>query len=267
MVQSVEGGTTEPDAPLLPPRHHHRHRHHSHKLAQIPGCSPTARSEVNGELQVSDTDCMSRLGRRGESEGGPRRAGHGCGHWGAAGPGTCTRQPAGPRDDDGTPLIRLLVLGGHGVGKSAVTVRYLTRRFIGEYKSQVDIIYRQTLEVDGIKVDLEIIDISSRPVSLSSCVKYCGNDTLPTLEICQCDCYLVVYSVADRRTFVTANQLLHAIFKLRPNMPFPTITLLGNKQDLEHSRQCGREHCLAGIMFHSPQNSVLEMELQVLLRF
>ncbi|XP_047495917.1 uncharacterized protein LOC125043722 [Penaeus chinensis] len=198
---------------------------------QIPGCSPVARSEVNCEVQVSDTDCMSRLGRRCESEGGPRGAGHGRGHWGAAGPGTSARQPAGPRDDDGTPLIRLLVLGGHGVGKSAVTVRYLTRRFIGEYKSQVDIIYRQTLEVDGVKVHLEIIDISSRP----------GDDTLPTLEICQCDCYLVVYSVADRRTFVTANQLLHAIFKLRPNMPFPTITLLGNKQDLEHSRQVAPE--------------------------
>lgn len=174
---------------------------------------------------------MSRLDRRCESGGGPRGTGHGCGHEGSTGPRASARQPAGTRDSDGTPLIRLLVLGGHGVGKSAVTVRYLTRRFIGEYKSQVDIIYRQTLEVDGIKIDLEIIDISSRP----------GDDTLPTLEICQCDCYLIVYSVADRRTFVTANQLLHAIFKLRPNMPFPTITLLGNKKDLEHSRQVASE--------------------------
>ncbi|XP_068218576.1 uncharacterized protein [Palaemon carinicauda] len=102
--------------------------------------------------------------------------------------------------DGNSPVIRLLVLGGHGVGKSAITVRYLTRRFIGEYKSQ-------------------------------------GDDTLPTLEICQCDCYLVVYSVAERHTFLTANHLLRAIFKLRPHVPTPPITLLGNKQDLEHSRQ------------------------------
>ncbi|XP_071527437.1 uncharacterized protein [Panulirus ornatus] len=135
------------------------------------------------------------------------------------------------RSPDGSPIIRLLVLGGPGVGKSAITVRYLTRRFIGEYKSQVDIIYRQSLRVNGAKVDLEIIDISSRP----------GDDALPTLEICQCDCYLVVYSVADRHTFLTANQLLHAIFKLRPHLPCPPITLLGNKQDLEHSRQVTHE--------------------------
>ncbi|MPC39822.1 hypothetical protein E2C01_033371 [Portunus trituberculatus] len=64
-----------------------------------------------------------------------------------------------------------------------------------------------------------------------------GDNTLPTMEICQCDCYLVVYSVAERDTFLTANQLLHAIFKLRPHSPRPPITLLGNKQDLEHSRQ------------------------------
>ena len=29
--------------------------------------------------------------------------------------------------------VRLLVVGGRGVGKTALTVRYLTRRYIGEY--------------------------------------------------------------------------------------------------------------------------------------
>lgn len=85
---------------------------------QIPGCSPGTRSEVNGEVQASDTDCMSRLDRRCESGGGPRGTGHGCGHEGSTGPRASARQPAGTRDSDGTPLIRLLVLGGHGVGKS-----------------------------------------------------------------------------------------------------------------------------------------------------
>jgi polynucleotide 5'-kinase involved in rRNA processing len=31
--------------------------------------------------------------------------------------------------------VRLIVVGGRQVGKSALTVRYLTRRFIGEYQS------------------------------------------------------------------------------------------------------------------------------------
>ena len=31
--------------------------------------------------------------------------------------------------------VRLIVVGGRQVGKSALTVRYLTRRYIGEYQS------------------------------------------------------------------------------------------------------------------------------------
>lgn len=34
--------------------------------------------------------------------------------------------------------------------------------------SPPDIIYRQTLVLDGVKVNLEIVDISTRPVRLSS---------------------------------------------------------------------------------------------------
>ncbi|XP_042215006.1 uncharacterized protein LOC121861397 isoform X2 [Homarus americanus] len=147
---------------------------------------------------------------RNEGSGGRREGGGGWNDGGTRGEVDGHGEHGGDatKAKETCPVIRLLVLGGHGVGKS-------------------DIIYRQSLQVDGMKVDLEIIDISSRP----------GDNTLPTLEICQCDCYLVVYSVAERHTFLTANQLLHAIFKLRPHLPRPPITLLGNKQDLEHSRQ------------------------------
>ncbi|KAK3762505.1 hypothetical protein RRG08_017228 [Elysia crispata] len=35
--------------------------------------------------------------------------------------------------------LKVTVLGAKGVGKSAITVRYLTRRFIGEYSSGLDV--------------------------------------------------------------------------------------------------------------------------------
>ena len=57
--------------------------------------------------------------------------------------------PNAPRDDAAVPArdrvgedgggpdlaVRLIVVGGRQVGKSALTVRYLTRRYIGEYQS------------------------------------------------------------------------------------------------------------------------------------
>nr|XP_045589423.1 uncharacterized protein LOC123751374 [Procambarus clarkii] len=179
---------------------------------------PVASSHAAGGKETKRP--KARDGCRRSSSGGRGAPGGGRGGGGAGGHG---RTGAA---NETCPVIRLLVLGGHGVGKSAVAVRYLTRRYIGEYKSQVDIIYRQSLQLDGMKVDLEIIDIS-RP----------GEASLPVLEMGQCDGYLVVYSVAHKHTFLTANRLLHAIYKLRPHLPRPPITLLGNKQDLEHSRE------------------------------
>ncbi|XP_076028252.1 uncharacterized protein LOC143017420 [Oratosquilla oratoria] len=134
-------------------------------------------------------------------------------------PGSMENQPA-------SRPVRVLVLGGHGVGKSAVTVRYLTKRFIGEYRSQVDVVYRHQVTLQDRTVQAEVVDVSTRP----------GDMTVPSLEICQCDCYLVVYSISDRPSFGLANQLLRAILTLR-HPSSPPITLLGNKHDLEHCRQ------------------------------
>lgn len=59
------------------------------------------------------------------------------------------------------PRVRIAVLGNINVGKSALTVRYLTRRFIGEYSSKTDLLYRQTVPFDSGLLDVEIVDISA----------------------------------------------------------------------------------------------------------
>lgn len=64
-------------------------------------------------------------------------------------------------DKSPVPRVRIAVLGNINVGKSALTVRYLTRRFIGEYSSKTDLLYRQTVSVDSGLLDVEIVDISA----------------------------------------------------------------------------------------------------------
>ncbi|XP_045111898.1 uncharacterized protein LOC123504978 isoform X2 [Portunus trituberculatus] len=206
MVQSVGGSNT------LSPGHDfsiaHVSRHHLHQYYRTqshPTRGPAAMEGLSGSPE-GDGDSEGSV--RGGVEGKNNKSGP----WTQTPRENAESEANGDEGGEGSPVIRLLVLGGHAVGKS-------------------DIIYRHTLHIDDFQVDLEIVDISSRP----------GDNTLPTMEICQCDCYLVVYSVAERDTFLTANQLLHAIFKLRPHSPRPPITLLGNKQDLEHSRQVSPE--------------------------
>ena len=36
--------------------------------------------------------------------------------------------------EEGAECLRVVVVGGKGVGKSALAVRFLTKRFIGEYQ-------------------------------------------------------------------------------------------------------------------------------------
>lgn len=50
---------------------------------------------------------------------------------------------------------------------TAVTVRFLTRRFISEYSSMKDLLYRHTVLVDNRTCELEILDTSRHQVRSS----------------------------------------------------------------------------------------------------
>ncbi|XP_042371382.1 ras-like protein family member 12, partial [Plectropomus leopardus] len=51
----------------------------------------------------------------------------------------------------------ILLLGAHSVGKSALTVRFLTRRFIGEY-GDIESVYSRIERLDGQEVCFNIWD-------------------------------------------------------------------------------------------------------------
>ncbi|KAK7869136.1 hypothetical protein R5R35_006600 [Gryllus longicercus] len=125
--------------------------------------------------------------------------------------------PAGPR-------VRIAVLGKVNVGKSALTVRFLTRRFIGEYRSNTDLLYRQTVTVNSCPLEVEIVDVSGE-----------SRDRGLPLEAAQwADACVLVYSITDRASFEWALLALAHFRRLRP-AGTPT-ALLANKADLEHLR-------------------------------
>ncbi|KAK4881944.1 hypothetical protein RN001_005263 [Aquatica leii] len=120
--------------------------------------------------------------------------------------------------------IRVVVLGAARVGKSAVTVRYLTKRYIGEYSSTSDLLYRHSVTFDNVITEVEILDTSK-----------CGDGCLYE-HIRWGEAFVVVYSVNDRHSFREAQELLGQLAKLK--LPsYYTSLLLGNKRDLDHCRQ------------------------------
>ncbi|XP_046401716.1 ras-related and estrogen-regulated growth inhibitor-like protein [Ischnura elegans] len=161
--------------------------------------------------------------------------------------------------------VRIAVLGKVNVGKSALTVRYLTRRFIGEYRSKTDLLYRQTMTINNTPLEVEIVDVSGSESEDE-------NDVFPAEEVAWADGCLVVYSITDRDSFAYAEETLR---RLRPSpsddsasssgsdtesvadsSPSPSpqqpLVLLGNKADLEHLRQVqGTEGKTAASRFSS----------------
>lgn len=127
-------------------------------------------------------------------------------------------------DDKGNiPKVRIAVIGKSNVGKSALTVRYLTRRYIGEYRSNTDLLYRQTLTVNNSALEVEIVDVCS-----------CDLSPFPEEAIYWADACLVVYDITSRNSLNHAVELLQRVQQLRSQIP---IVLLGNKCDLEHLRE------------------------------
>ncbi|XP_076270263.1 ras-related and estrogen-regulated growth inhibitor-like protein [Rhynchophorus ferrugineus] len=121
------------------------------------------------------------------------------------------------------PKVRIAVIGKSNVGKSALTVRYLTRRYIGEYRSNTDLLYRQILTINNTSLEVEIVDVCS-----------CDLEAFPEEAIYWADAAIVVYDITCRTSFSQASDMLHKVLQLRPQMP---TVLLGNKADLEHLRQ------------------------------
>ncbi|KAL5232662.1 ras-related and estrogen-regulated growth inhibitor-like [Rhopalosiphum maidis] len=119
--------------------------------------------------------------------------------------------------------IRTVVLGSSRVGKSAVTVRYLTKRYIGEYSSNTDLLYRHDVTFDSVLTEVEILDTCKYSTT-------CLYD-----HIRWADAFVIVYSVVDLSSFNEAQYLLDELSKHKLPSYFATL-LLGNKRDLDHSR-------------------------------
>lgn len=142
-----------------------------------------------------------------------------------------------------TNKIRVVILGGPRVGKSAVTVRYLTKRYIGEYSSNTDMVYRHNTTIDSVTTEVEILD--SCKCSASGCLYD---------HIRWGEAFVIVYSVTDKTSFLEAQYLLEKVGELKLPSYFSTL-LLGNKRDLDHCRSIcvdeGQELSLAyGCQFY-----------------
>ncbi|XP_067281606.1 ras-related and estrogen-regulated growth inhibitor-like protein [Pseudorasbora parva] len=128
----------------------------------------------------------------------------------------------------------ILLLGAENVGKSALTVRFLTRRFIGEY-GDIESIYSHTDKIDGRDICFHIWDsLCHQNGEESGCIT--------DRQLQWADGYILVYSICDRASFNVARQQVQCIRQAKQKLGSTAqIIIVGNKRDLQHRRTVSSE--------------------------
>uniref|UniRef100_A0A0B6Y7A4 small monomeric GTPase n=1 Tax=Arion vulgaris TaxID=1028688 RepID=A0A0B6Y7A4_9EUPU len=125
---------------------------------------------------------------------------------------------------------KIAVLGMSSVGKSALCVRFLTKRFIGEYDQASENKYKCSTTLEGESMTFELLDTRS------------NNDDMGARDdvVRWADGFILVYSVTSRKTFEVLSDVRRKVEDVKKASHVPVI-LLGNKADLAHVRQVSED--------------------------
>jgi GTPase KRas protein len=121
---------------------------------------------------------------------------------------------------------KLVVLGGGGVGKSALTIRLVTDNFLDEYDPTIEDSYRKQVMIDNETALLDILDTAGQE-EFSSMQDQWMRDGKG---------FLLVYNITSRPTFDEVTVLYDKILRTKDTDKVP-IVLVGNKCDLKEQRQ------------------------------
>ncbi|XP_017291583.1 ras-like protein family member 11A-like isoform X2 [Kryptolebias marmoratus] len=130
--------------------------------------------------------------------------------------------------------VKIVVLGASNVGKTALIVRFLTKRFIGDYEANTGALYSRKVSLDGEEVSLQIQDTPCVALQDDAEGLYCQEQI--NRSIYWADGYVLVFSITDNSSYQTIQPLYQHIRRIHPSGNIPVI-LVGNKSDLLRARQ------------------------------
>ncbi|KAJ3432313.1 ras-like protein [Anaeramoeba flamelloides] len=126
--------------------------------------------------------------------------------------------------------FRIVLLGGAGVGKSAITIMFLQGKFLSVYDPTLEETYRKTMMINKKSCLLDILDTAGQE-------KY---HTMESHYIKKGDGFIIVYSITSQASFDKVNKLIDLVLRCKDTDSFP-IVILGNKNDLAEERNVALE--------------------------
>eukprot|EP00048_Salpingoeca_helianthica_P014749 m.223333 g.223333 ORF g.223333 m.223333 type:complete len:194 (-) comp16233_c0_seq1:446-1027(-) len=121
---------------------------------------------------------------------------------------------------------KLVVVGGGGVGKSALTIQFIQSHFVDEYDPTIEDSYRKQCVIDDEVALLDILDTAGQEEYSAMREQYMRTG----------EGFLLVYSITDKSSFEEIQSFCQQILRVKDKDEFPMI-LVGNKADLENERQ------------------------------
>jgi len=123
---------------------------------------------------------------------------------------------------------KLVLVGGGGVGKSALTVRFIQSHFVEEYDPTIEDSYRKQAVIDDEVALIDVLDTAGQEEYGAMREQYMRTG----------EGFILVYSITARESFEEINQFHQQILRVKDKDNFPMV-LVGNKCDLEYERQVG----------------------------
>lgn len=148
------------------------------------------------------------------------------------GGGESTSKPAAVMQTTrgGLRVYKIVILGDGGVGKSAVTLQFVSHSFLDYHDPTIEDSYQQQAVIDGEAALLDILDTAGQVEFTAMRDQYmrCGEG------------FIICYSVTDRHSFQEASEYRKLITRVRLSEDIPLV-LIANKLDLEMHRKVSTE--------------------------
>ncbi|ORX92804.1 ras-domain-containing protein [Basidiobolus meristosporus CBS 931.73] len=121
---------------------------------------------------------------------------------------------------------KLVVVGGGGVGKSALTIQFIQSHFVDEYDPTIEDSYRKQCMIDDEISMLDVLDTAGQEEYNAMREQYMRTG----------EGFLLVYSITSRNSFEEISTFQQQILRVNDVDYFPII-IVANKCDLESERQ------------------------------
>ncbi len=121
---------------------------------------------------------------------------------------------------------KVCMLGDGGVGKTALTLQFVSNHFVEEYDPTIEDSYRKQVVIDDESCLLEILDTA-------------GQEEFTALRdqwIRDCEGFVLIYSITSRPSFEQVSVFKDQVLRVKDKDRIPMM-LVGNKCDLEEKRE------------------------------